>query len=344
MATDAPAPAGREPAPGPLRRGRRLVGRLVVGAFVVGVCVAIALALRGQDWSTLGQLTRPQTVPALAAALAVTSGGLLCAARAWLLTISATGAPVPGTAGVRMFFVGFLGKFLPGRVWGLLALLKLGERAGVSHSRMAGIYLVNVVVVLLSGGAVSLLVAPVLLGAHALWLFPALGALLGLLLVRPALVDRVVAVAARLARRPQPARLARPEHLRRSIGWQTASWVLFGVHVWLVATLLGAAPVEALPVALGSFAIASVAGTLALFVPDGVGVRDVLLIAALTVVLALPAAVTTAIASRVLCTLAEVLTAGAALLVTALRDRRAARAAATSADTSAERSPAQASF
>ncbi|ROO59058.1 hypothetical protein EDC02_0843 [Micromonospora sp. Llam0] len=344
MAEDEPASAGREPAPITARRGRRLVGRLVVGAFVAAVCVAVALALRDQDWSTLGQLTRPRTVPVLAVALAVTSGGLLCAARAWLLTISATGAPVPVTAGVRMFFVGFLGKFLPGRVWGLLALLKLGERAGVSHPRMAGIYLVNVVVVLLSGGAVGLLVAPALLGVHSLWWFPALGALLVLLFVRPVLIDRVVAVAARLARRQQPARMARPEHLRRSIGWQTASWVLFGVHVWLVATLLGAAPVRALPVALGAFAIASVAGTLAVFVPDGVGVRDVLLIAALTTVLPLPAAVTTAIASRVLCTLAEILTAGAALLGTALHDRRAARAAATSADTRAERSTAPASF
>lgn len=305
-------------------RLRRALRAAMTVAFVVAVTAGVAVALHGQDWRTLAQLLRTGAIPALLAALLVTAAGLLCGTRAWMLTLSSTGSPVRAGEGVRMFFVGFLGKFLPGRLWGLLAQIRLGERAGVGRARMAGTYLVNLVVVLLTGGTVGLLVAPVLLDAGLAWLsLPAV--LLAVLAARPGLIDRLVGLAARLTRRPRPAPLTRPGDIRRSIAYQTASWVLSGLHVWVIAMLLGADPVLALPVAVGGFALATVAGTLALFLPDGAGIRELLLVAGLATVLPWPAAVTTAIASRVLTTLAEVLTAGVALLAAGVWDRWAVR-------------------
>jgi uncharacterized membrane protein YbhN (UPF0104 family) len=300
---------------------RRVLRSGVTVAFVAAVAVGVALALRGQQWSTLGQLLRPETTVWLLAALLVTAVGLLCGTRAWTLTLAAVGAPVPAGTGIRMFFVGFLGKFVPGRLWGLLAQIRLGEKAGVSRARMAGTYLVNLAVVLLTGGAVSLLVAPAVLDTGLAWLLaPVL--LLVVLAVRPDVIDTVVALAARVTRRPRPAALDRPADIRRSIAYQTVSWLLSGLHLWIFAVLLGADAAAALPVTVGAFALATTAGTVALFVPDGAGVREVVVVAALTTVLPLPAAVTAAIASRVLTTLAEVLTAAVALIAVAVRDRQ----------------------
>ncbi|MFC8848052.1 MULTISPECIES: lysylphosphatidylglycerol synthase domain-containing protein [unclassified Micromonospora] len=305
--------------------GRRRAWRAALTAvFVVAVLGGVTLALRGQQWSTLGRLLRPDTAGWLLAALLVTAVGLLCGMRAWTLTLASVGAEVPPRTGVRMFFVGFLGKFVPGRLWGLLAQLRLGDAAGVSRGRMAGTYLVNLVVVLLTGGAVGLLVAPAVLGAGLAWLALPV-ALLVVLAVRPGVLDSLVGLAARVARRPRPAPLHRPAEVRRSIGWQSLSWVLSGVHLWILAVLLGGDARAALPAAVGAFALATTAGTVALFVPDGAGVREVLVVAALSTVLPLPAAVTAAVASRVLSTLAEVLTAGSALLAVTVSERLAAR-------------------
>ncbi|GGL88003.1 MULTISPECIES: lysylphosphatidylglycerol synthase transmembrane domain-containing protein [Micromonospora] len=310
------APGG----PGGRHRWRRVLRPVLTVAFVAAVVGGVTVALRGQQWSALGRLLRPETAGWLFAALVVTAVGLLCGTRAWTLTLAALGAPVPTGAGIRMFFVGFLGKFVPGRLWGLLAQLRLGEQAGVSRVRMAGTYLVNLVVVMLTGGAVGLLVAPAVLGTGLAWLLVPV-ALLAVLVVRPGVIDTLVALAARVTRRPPPATLTRPADVRRSIGYQSLSWVLSGVHLWVLAVLLGAEAGTALPVAVGAFALATTAGTLALFVPDGAGVREVIVVAALATVLPLPAAVTAAIASRVLTTLAEILTAGTALAAVALRER-----------------------
>ncbi|TDC76448.1 flippase-like domain-containing protein [Micromonospora sp. KC606] len=299
---------------------RRVLRGALTVAFVAAVAGGVALALRGQQWSTLGRLLRPDTIPWLLGALLITSVGLLCGTRSWMLTLAAVGAPVPAGTGIRMFFVGFLGKFVPGRVWGLLAQIRLGEKVGIGRARMAGTYLVNLVVVLLTGGAVGLLVGPAVLSSGLAWLLVPV-TLLAVLAGWPRVIDALVGLAARVTRRPRPPVLDRPADVRRSMAWQSLSWVLSGAHLWIVAVLLGADARAALPVAVGAFALATTAGTLALFVPDGAGVREVTMVAALATVLPLPAAVTAAIASRVLTTLAEVLTAAVALAAVAVRDR-----------------------
>jgi hypothetical protein len=295
--------------------------RTLAVLFGLAVVAGVGLALRGQDWSVVGQLLHPGSVPALLGAVLVTAVGLLCGTRAWLLTLSAIAVPVPARTGVRMFFVGFLGKFVPGRVWGLIAQLRMGGQAGVSKAQMAGVYVVNLVIVLLTGGAVGVLVAPPLFDDGAWWMLLPL-VLLVALLARPELVHRSAVLAARAARRRPPPSPGRPGDLRRAVLYQTASWVLSGLHVWVTAVLLGADPLPALPAAVGGFALATVGGTLVMFAPDGAGVRELLLVPALATVLPLPAAVAAALASRVLTLVAELTTSGVALGAATLHGRR----------------------
>lgn len=295
--------------------------RPLTALFALAVVGGVVLALRGQDWSMVTGLLRPGSVPALLGAVVVTAAGLLCGTRSWMLTLSAIARPVPAATGVRMFFVGFLGKFVPGRVWGLIAQMRMGEQAGATKAQMAGTYVVNMVVVLLTGGAVGMLVAPALLDDGVWWMLPPLFLLVALT-VRPELIHRCAVLAARLARRRPPPVPSRPGDLRRSIVFQTASWVLSGVHVWITAMLLGADPLPALPAAIGGYALATVGGTLVVLAPDGAGVRELMLVPALATVLPLPAAVATALASRVLTLLAELATSGVALGSVALRGRR----------------------
>ncbi|MFD5157559.1 lysylphosphatidylglycerol synthase domain-containing protein [Streptomyces hawaiiensis] len=301
-----------------MSRGAR---RALAVLFALAVVAGAGVALHGQDWSVLLGLLHGGSLAALLGAVLVTAAGLLCGTRAWMLTLSAIAVPVPTRTGMRMFFVGFLGKFVPGRVWGLIAQIRMGEQAGATKAQMAGTYLVNLVIVLLTGGAVGMLVAPALLADGAWWLLLPL-ALLAALAARPDLIHTVACLAARIARRPPPATPGRPRDLRRSIVYQTLSWVLSGLHVWVIAVLLGADPLPALPAAVGGFALATVGGTLVVFAPDGAGVRELLLAPALATVLPWPAAVAAALVSRVLTLLAELTTSGAALGAVVLHGRR----------------------
>ena len=97
-----------------------------------------------------------------------------------------------------------------------------------------------------------------------------------------------------------------------ALAWSSASWVLYGLQIWLLATRLGRPAGPTALLAVGGFAFAWSVGFLVVFAPAGAGVRDVLLIATLSPVLGVGAATAVALVSRALMTAGDLITAGAA--------------------------------
>ena len=111
----------------------------------------------------------------------------------------------------------------------------------------------------------------------------------------------------------------RPAYVRRGTLLELGSWLIGGLHLWLIVRVLGDASPASVPLCVGAFALATEAGAVAMIAPDGLGVREAVLMAALSRVLPLPQAAAAVLASRVCCTVAEILGSG---LVLALTRRR----------------------
>src|SRR5204862_1456001 len=96
----APAPAAGSP------RWRAVVRRSLVAMFLVVVAVAVAVELRGQDWSALRSATRhrPPTALALfvAAALLANAASLLLTMVSWRETLIGLGERVEALAAARI--------------------------------------------------------------------------------------------------------------------------------------------------------------------------------------------------------------------------------------------------
>ncbi|MFC6082687.1 lysylphosphatidylglycerol synthase domain-containing protein [Sphaerisporangium aureirubrum] len=320
MTADPSTVRGVVAAPGPRRR--RGLRRVLTGAGAAVLLVFAWYALGDLDWSVLTAVADPGDLVLLGAAFAVNALGLALAMLAWRALVVALGSPLDVRTGARIYFVGVLAKFVPGRVWTLAANIRMGQAAGVPPARMATVYLLITLTAVLTGVAVGLVAAPAVLGGAGLWTALAVVPL-AVLLARPGLVHRVAVAAARVLRRPAPQREADAAGIRRTIVGQALSWVVAGVQLWLVAVAAGAPPLRALPLCLGAFSLAAVAGTLVVVVPDGLGVREAILMGALAALLPLPAAGAVVVGSRLVCTLSEVACAGAVLLATGIpRGRR----------------------
>jgi uncharacterized membrane protein YbhN (UPF0104 family) len=96
--------------------------------------------------------------------------------------------------------------------------------------------------------------------------------------------------------------------------WLAATWVLFGLHLWLLANALGAPGLNGVTRCIGGFALAMAAGVVFVFAPSGAGVREALIVAALSPVMTTGQALGIAVVSRALFILADVGSAGAAAL------------------------------
>jgi len=307
--------AGTGAGPGGRARALRVL-RWLLAAAAVGF-VALALASR---WAEVrGQLG--QVSPgALLAAFALACAALGTTMLGWRALLADLGSPLPPRPAARVLFLGQLAKYLPGSsVWAVVAQTELARDFGVPRKRAAAAALVLNLVILGLGLQLALLALPALPRSGAPgWLrwSPALVPV-GLACLTPPLLTRLCNLALRVLRR---------EPLEHPFSWRglataaaalTATWLLYGLHVAVLAGDLGADPARLVPLATGAFAAAWCAGFLVVVVPTGAGTRELVLTLALAGHLpaGAAAALTLAVVSRLLITVSDV---AAALLGAAL--------------------------
>lgn len=300
---------------------RRWIQRAFAVAVLVGLCVVLV-----NQWPRVRPHLDDLSAPALVGALASLVVAQVLSLFAWRTIVTDLGSPLPLGSAARIYFVGQVGKYVPGSVWPVVAQMEMGRDAGVPRSRMAVSFVVTLLVSVVVGLGIGL---PTLVSSGQSWV-PALVAIaLGLLVfLRPTLVNQVVDRGLRVVRRPPLEHQLSRSALLRCAGLYLLAWTAFGLHLWCLAVDVGAEPLTALPVAIAAFAVAANLGTLFVIAPAGAGVREVLVVVGLGPVLATGPATAVALVSRLLVTLADV---GAALVALAAYRRQRRRPSASTA-------------
>ena len=290
--------------------GRLATGRrrnAVVGGLFLAASLILAAVVVWHDRAALGRALHRLNASALALSLLGAVAATASTLGLWRSTVTGLGVEVDGRESARVFFVGQLGKYLPGAVWPVVAQIALARRHGISG---AVVLAANVLAIALNA-ALGLLLACVLLpfvnaGAlrHFWWLLLCAPALLAALHPRliTALVNRLLRW---LGREPTLPPLSGRAEVAAA-GWGLASWAFMGLHVYVLVAGLGVSGPRAAAAAVAAGCLAVTAGLLFLPAPAGAGVREVAFVLALAPVLPRTDAVLVAILSRVLFVLADV--------------------------------------
>jgi glycosyltransferase 2 family protein len=311
-------PAGDGVPAVPGGRWRTPLRLAVAGLFLA----AVAVVLAGQ-WRQARPLLGRLSVPVVLAAWAPVLAGLYATFRSWRAALADLGGTLPQAGAMRVFYLGQLGKYVPGTIWPVVTQMRLGRDYRVPPRASGAAFAVFMLVLVGTGLLVGLPVVP-LLGRDAADGYRWLALVLPLFAVAlsPPVLNRAVAVALRaLGRPPLPAPLSLPGVLRVA-GWAVLSWLCYGVHVVLLARRLGADGGALLWLqCTGAFAAAFASGPLLLVVPAGAGVREAALVLLLGSTVTVPVAAVIAVCSRLLFILGD-LAWGAAAVVAARRPVR----------------------
>lgn len=308
---------------------RGLIARLLPIArptVAVLILAAIVYAVVSQ-WngvrSALLTLAWQSVLLALLAALV----GTLASLMAWRALLADEGHKLSPLAAGRIFFVGQLGKYLPGSVWSIVLQMELGKRAGVPRGRSFTTSLAWVGLSLSTALVVGVFGFPILVQKHATEVWIMLSILpFALIASAPPILTRLVNLVLRVMRKgPLPKALSWPGVLKAS-AWLITAWVFFGLQLWLLANALGAPGIGGVTRCIGGFALAMAAGVLFVFAPSGAGVREALIVSALAPVMSTGEALGIAVVSRAIFILADVLSAGGAAL-SGMRELRKSKAA-----------------
>jgi hypothetical protein len=225
---------------------------------------------------------------------------------AWRSLLGDLGSKLPMPVAMRIFFLGQLGKYLPGSVWTVVAQADLGRDHSIPPRRTIAASVVGMGISLAAGLVLAIFTLPFAAPgevAHYAWVLLALPLLVvGLL---PKNVDRLTHLLLRILRREPPDHEFTWRGVLVALSWQTTGWLAIGGEVFVLCWALHAPIGRTLPLALGGTALAWSAGFLAIPLPSGAGVREVVTIAVLSPVLSVPSATVVALASRVIATVGD---------------------------------------
>jgi glycosyltransferase 2 family protein len=285
-------------------------------AFLVLVVLAVVIAVRS-DWDKLRDALTRTGWGAAAGSLAAVLAGLFASAMVWRALLTDLGAPLPLRTALHVFFLGQLGKYLPGSVFAVAAQMELGRDQGVSRNRVGTASLLFMGVLTATGILVASVALPLVSPdalRHYFWVLAVLP--VGLVCLAPPVLTRLVATMLRLLRRDPLDRPLSWSGVGTAVGWALAMWIAYGVHLLLLVLPQHRTGDADLPLlALGGYALAWTVGFLVLLVPAGAVIREAVLVVSFAPVLDRPAGLAVAAVSRGVMTLGDLLWGGAGALM-----------------------------
>jgi hypothetical protein len=229
----------------------------------------------------------------------------------WRVILADLGSPLHLAPAGGVFFVGQLGKYLPGSVWTVLVQADMASHLHVPRRRTGVTGLVTIGLSVLTGLLVGLPALPLLLQRSAGssgWLLLAVP--LFVVLVWPALLNRLIAWGLRVLRREPLEETLSTRAILTTVGLYALAWVLFGVHILVLALAVGGGTGVTLA-SLTGYALAGSLGMLTVILPAGLGARDGILAIVLASAMPLSAGTAVALVSRFVVTVVDVLAAAA---------------------------------
>lgn len=303
-------------APGRSARASRRTARLTAAVGLVLGTVAVAFVARSlvRDWDEAESAIRDARLGWIVAALVLAVAAMVAIAVVWRSVFALLGVRARVDRVIAWYFVGELGKYLPGGVWPVLGRGELARRGGVPRVRAYASVGLSLVLLYLTAMFVAVAFLPFALAGSGAdgWMLILAALPVGVLALHHAVLERFVAFATRISGREIDVRIPRWGESLTVILHYVPSWLLVGASTWAVARALD--PNASFARVVFAAVLSWIAGFLAVPVPAGAGVREAVIVA--TSGLGGGVAAATAIVARLLFGVADGVGAavGAALL------------------------------
>ncbi len=243
--------------------------------MLAAIVLALVIRRLAEQWGAV-KLALDEARPnwlALAASGVIVLATYAVLIETWRVLLRGWQHEIPFIDAARIWTTSNLGKYLPGKVWSITALVVMTRAYGVSATEGAAasvlVTLINTIVgfvVAIVAGASLLRLPP-----YAVIVIAVMGAAV---LVSPTALPKLGALAGRVLKRDIVLRPLAHRVLLIAAAFTAMAWLMYGVAFWLFTIgVLGSAS-GALRDYVAVFAGSYLLGFVAIFSPAGVGVRE----------------------------------------------------------------------
>lgn len=299
----------------------------LVGGLLTIVCLAFVARALASEWSEVSDRIAHANPALLAAALAVGTLGMVAIAWVWGEAMRVLGASRPRKLVVAWYFVGEMGKYLPGAIWAAVGRGELARRDGVPRTQAYPSVVLSLAGLYMAAALLSACLVPFGLarGSDAEWsLVLLLLVPVGLAVLHPRVLGAMRARLTKLTKRELDVAIPPWTASVALVLSYVPAWLFIGASTWLVARAL--LPDASLARVMLATALSWTAGFMTP-TPSGAGVREGVFVALAGLPAGEGAAV--AVASRLVFVIVDVV--GAAAGAPVARGRSAGRGPVASA-------------
>ena len=291
--------AGIEEASPSSGKGRRSVAISTgVGLLLGGLATYFVVRTLVDGWDEASEQIRDAELVWLAAGLVCAAAGMTAIGWGWRFVLRLLGVDAPLGRIVAWYYVGELGKYLPGGVWPVLGRGELARRGGVPRTRAYASVAMSLGVLYLAAMFVAAAFLPFAIssGGANPWMLFLLALPVGVGVLHHDVLGWLVGMVGRLTGRTIEVEIPPWRDSLMLVVRYVPTWLFIGVGTWAVARSL--TPDASFARIMFASVLSWVAGFLAVPVPAGGGVREAVLVASSGLDGGLAAA--TAIVARVL--------------------------------------------
>ncbi len=244
---------------------------LVAGGFVVRTMV--------RDRRQLGDALSAASPGWIFLAVVLAVVGMTAIAIPWRYAVRAVGEDLPLSQVIARYYLGEIGKYVPGGVWSILGRAELATRWGIPRPAAYGSVLLSLVTLYLAAMTLVVMALPALWGSEDTAALVVVALLpVGLGALHPAVLQRAKALVERVTRHPVDFVIPAWGTSVSLVFRYVPAWTAIGGATWAVARALDPhAPL--LPVAAAAV-LSWVIGFVLVPVPGGLGVREAVFVAA----------------------------------------------------------------
>ncbi|MSO86024.1 MAG: flippase-like domain-containing protein [Acidimicrobiia bacterium] len=258
----------------PARRASTILG--VVLALVAGGFVAHTVV---RDRRQLGDTLSGASPGWMAVAVVLAVVGMTAIAIPWRYAIRSVGEDLPLSQVIARYYVGEIGKYVPGGVWSILGRAELATRWGIPRPAAYGSVLLSLITLYLAAMTMVVMALPALWGSEDAAALVVVALLpVGLGALHPAVLQRTQALVERVIRHPVDFVIPAWGRSVSLVFRYVPAWVAIGGATWAVARALD--PQAPLLQVAAAAVLSWVVGFVLVPVPGGLGVREAVFVAA----------------------------------------------------------------
>jgi uncharacterized membrane protein YbhN (UPF0104 family) len=226
--------------------------------------------------------------------------------KSWQAIMQALGAPIAFSQSIWMIATTQIGKYLPGKVWYIVGRVYVGRKADLEGKKLTLSMVLELGLVYITGGIIFAFATLIAGDYETTWLIiSVILTIAAIIVLHPRILGRVSNFFLRIMKKPEIQITLTYRQISQISLYFFGIWIAQIVGFYLLISAVYPVPFFSVFKVASAYALAWISGSVAVFAPAGLGVREGMMTLLLSSILPTPLAIAISFVARIWVTIFE---------------------------------------